>query len=374
MKSKILILILALVMAVSALTSCTYVPSIEDGSLTLITVDAGVKMEFVVNANNSVIAATPLDDTAAILLSGETLSGMSPDKSVAEFVALAAKAKLIEGGLVQFSITGASDYTEVMTKLITKKSLKSMKKAGIEGRVEVVAPMNDAELRNLCLEKKYIYEEDSSNYTYNDLIYALAIRRVGYIDFPSEELIYLYEIFDETYYNSIVKGETLKDVETKKDAAPNTFVAYQAAVSAYTSLTADVKAFFVEYYFAEDSDYQITLAAMRDAREAMINGTGSKAAYENAEKAFNEAATIARNEVETYRKKLDIAYESIETVESTFIDQNELELHLRQTYKDRYARVKSALENVNKDFRAEFEAEIALVTKELAARKQNLIK
>ena len=365
MKSKILILILALVMAVSALASCGYVtlPDAAADEITLVTVDADAKVEFVVNPDNKVVAATPLNDLASIVIFNESLTDKAPDEAVAQLISLVAKAGLVKNGSVKISVTGESEYSKAITEFISKAAVKSLKKEGIDGEVEKVAPITEDELREFCLEKKYIYEEDAYKYTYKDLIYTLAARRVGYAEFPSQELIYLYELFDETFYNSVIKGETLADVETLKDEFPGTYTAYKVAVDAYKLLAADLDSFFHEYYLAKDSQYQKTLSAYRDERESA-----------SAKEAFDKAAEAASAEIEIYREKLDAALESIENIEKTFINEIKLEQHLRQTYNDRLSRVKTELAKINDQFKDKYKDDISFITDELSARKKDLIK
>ncbi len=377
MKSKILILALALVMTVSALASCGYVtiPEAAADEITLVTVDADAKVEFVVNPNNKVVAATPLNDLAAIVIFEEELTGKAPDEAVAQFISLLAKIGLIKDGSVKLSVTGDSEYSKAITEFIIKEAKKSMKKEGIEGNIEIVPPISEEELRTICLEKKYIYEEDAYKYLYKDLIYTLAARRVGYDEFPSAEIIYLYEIFDETNYNIVVKGETLADVETLKDSFPDTYIAYKSAVDSYKSLSEEVRSFLISYYFDKDSQYQKSLSALRDAREAMLNGSGSAEAFKNAEyDLLNNADVVARAETELYRKKLDVAYAAIEEIEKSFENQSDLEVHLRQTYQERLSRVKKAFEKVNEEFKSLYKTEIDSVSAELKVRKQNIVK
>ena len=150
---KTLVLILVLALAVASLASCTYVPTVDADIITMITIDAGASVELMVNPKNNVSVATPLNDQASIIMSGEDLTNRKPDEAAAKFVSLAAKAGFLAEGTVKLSVTGDSDYAEVITELITKKSVKAMKKEGIKGKVEMVDPISEAELRALC-EKK----------------------------------------------------------------------------------------------------------------------------------------------------------------------------------------------------------------------------
>ena len=119
---KTLILILALALAIVSLASCTYVPTVDSDVITMITIDAGASVELMVNPKNNVSVATPLNDEAAIIMYGEDLTNQKPDEAAAKFVSLAAKAGFLAEGTVKLSVTGSSDYVEVITELITKKS------------------------------------------------------------------------------------------------------------------------------------------------------------------------------------------------------------------------------------------------------------
>ena len=362
---KILILILALAMAVSALTACTYVPTVGSDVITMIVIDADAKVEIMVNPENRVASVTPLNDVAEILLSGESFIGKKPEEAASGIISIAAKAGLLSDTgrtTVKLSVTGDSDYAEVITKLVSKKMVKTMKNAGIKGSVEIVDPISEDDLRALCLENNYISEENAEYATYKYLLYTLATQRVGYASFPSEESRFVFRIFKDLDVELAMKRETLSDVETVKASFPETYEKYKSAVEAYLSLAEEFKTYCASTYLPADSDYQKALSAVRDSREDSDSAA-----------AFTALDFAIKAEIEKYEKALSEKKAAVDGIESKFIDEIELERHLRSTYLDRQARVKTIISTCEADFKAEFSLELEAIKVELAARKTKMI-
>ena len=106
MKKKLVILFLSTILILSALPACTYVPTVDADVITMITVDADAKVEFMVNPKNTVVSATPLNDIASIIMVGESLTGIKPEEAAAEFISLALNAGLLsEDGLKNVKIS-----------------------------------------------------------------------------------------------------------------------------------------------------------------------------------------------------------------------------------------------------------------------------
>ena len=95
MKKKIIALVLAAVLLAGALAlvSCKKkVPEVEYTTVTRITFDAIASVEIIVNFQNNVVAVTPYNDAAEIILTGESFLKTTPDETVAKIAALAANA------------------------------------------------------------------------------------------------------------------------------------------------------------------------------------------------------------------------------------------------------------------------------------------
>ncbi len=375
-KSKILILALALALIMTALVSCTYVPTVDADVITMITIDADASVEFMVNPKNKVASATPLNDIAAIIMSGESFVGKKPDEAAAQFVSLAARAGLLaEGGLttVKLSVSGESDYVDVITKLITKKMLKSMKKEGVKGEVQNTLPMTEEELLAICLENNYIPEDNAAYATYNYLVYSLANQRVGYAEFPTEETSLIFRLFKDLDFDLIIKEETLKDLETVKDSYPEVYNDYKEKLDDYKSCAEEFKAYCVAAYLSSSSDYAKALAEMRDAKEEAIR-SGNASSLDAARGALADVDLAIKEEIEKYEKNLGLKKADIEEIEGGFINHIEIERHMRQTYMNRQARVRTAISTYASEFSDKFNAQLTAVKDELAARKKNIIK
>ena len=377
MKNKLIILFLSTILVLATLTSCTYIPTVDADVITMITVDADAKVEFMVNPKNTVVSATPLNDIASIIMVGESLTGKKPDEAASEFISLAAAAGLVsKNGLstVKISVSGDSDYVDVITDVISKKIVKSMKKSGIKGSVEVVSPMTRAEIIALCLENGYITENDAENFSDNRLMYALATKRVSYNSLPTQKTKDFYDTCGSLNYNVWIKDETLVDLAAKKDSFPQIYAAYNSAVSAYKVAVEDFEEFYVSSYFDVDSAYQKALSAVRDAKEALISGGGSEEALRQADLTLSVIDTSIKAELKILLKSLDSRLALIDEVETEFDDQKELGSYLKLTYGDRVQRISKKIDSFTSDFNKKFEKELKFITDALSARKDSLMK
>ena len=90
------------------------------------------------------------------------------------------------------------------------------------------------------------------------------------------------------------------------------------------------------------------------------------------------STALAKAETEIYLEKLASAYDSIDNIEKTFINQKNgdqnLEVHLRKTYNDRLTRTKTEISKVAESFNERYKDTVSAVNAELAERKQNLLK
>ena len=360
-------------MMLASLSSCTYIPTVASDVITMITIDADARVEFMVNPENKVVSATPLNDIAAIIIFGEDFKGKKPDEAAADFISISAKAGLISELPVKLSVSGESDYVDVITEMISKKIVKSMKKAGIKGSVEMVEPMTRDELLALCLENGYIDQENLDNISYNRLVYTLATKRVSSRDFFTEEMKFLYNTLGGLYYDTCIKSETLTDLSLKQSEAGEIYAAYSSAVSSYKTALEEFEQFYVSSYFSENSEYQKALGTMRDAKEAVLNGSGSAEALQKATADLSEIISSIKNETNERLSDIKLKLSEINELEKTFEDNDTVSIHLKQTYLVRIARVKEKTQSFTADFNTKFEKELTFIKNSLSARKDNLL-
>ena len=282
MKRKIIILFIAALLLAATLTSCTYVPKVSYDTVTRITLDAGVSVELIVNRENNVVAVTPLNDMACALLINEDLLMTSPDKAIDKIMTLILKGGF-DGDKVLLSISGNSDYVDVITDMIEKKIEKRLKKFKLDATVEIIEPMEADDLRAICLDGHFYTEDEMSMLGDGELIYYLALRRKEGAFLPSLELKSFYFISKECYSEIYFVEGKLGSVETVKDEHPEDYAAYASAFEALKAsalaLEEAARALYLEEANIDLTPYYSDLKAKKEAITSLEEGFGKEVTY-----------------------------------------------------------------------------------------------
>lgn len=315
MKRKIIILLIAVLLLASALTSCTYVPKVSLDTITRITLDAGASVELIVNRENNVVAVTPLNELASALLINEDLLKIAPDKAIDKIMNLALKSGF-SGDKVLLSISGKSDYVDVITGMIEKKINKNLKKFKLDATIEHVEPATAAELREL-FESTRLYTEDEMLGIGDDaLTYYIALGRQETAFLPSSELKNFYYVSKECHmaiYTSEVKIEIL---ETVKEDYPDAYDAYVGAFDmlkeSALALEAAARELYLEAsdvalddYYSDLEAKQIAINSIEAAFERDVTIAIRSAVYQTQTTLIEKRSTFPKTFYEMYKSEVE---------------------------------------------------------------------
>ncbi len=336
MKNKLIILLVSTILILSALTSCTYIPKVSLDTVTRITLDAGAAVEFMVNRENDVVAATALNDQASVLLVNEDFLKISPDKAADKFMTLALESGF-DGSKVKLSISGESDYVDVITEMIQKKIEKRLEKFGASASIEMVEPATADELRKIFLDGNFYTEEEMSLIGEGQLIYYLARCRLETAFLPSAELKRLYYISRYCNVDIYMAEERLGVIEYIANEYPDAYAAYAEA-----------------FNMLKES----AIALEATAKELCLTSDHNEASV-------NEA-------LEPYYSDFDVKKNAILSIEEAF--PKEVTTALRKASYDIQTTLMAKRNNFPSAFKEKYRGEIDAVINELSDKKNDLIK
>lgn len=97
-KNKIISLVLVFVITLSAIYGGVFVVTTANSNIaeTLVQVEVNPSVEFLLNGKGTVLSAAPLNETAAMLITGENFKGMKIEEAVNLFIKLAIKCGYID--------------------------------------------------------------------------------------------------------------------------------------------------------------------------------------------------------------------------------------------------------------------------------------
>lgn len=330
MKNKLIILLLATVLILSAFTSCTYIPKVSYNTVTRITLEAGASVEFIVNRENDVVAVTPLNDEACVLLINEDLLKIAPDKAADKFMTLVLKSGF-NGDKVKLSISGESDYVDVITEMIQKKIQKRLKKFSVNASIEMVEPATVFQLRDIMLDDKLYNELEMSIIGDSELIYYLALSRQETAALPSLPLKKLYYAAKELNVEIYTAEGKLGVLETIKTEYPEAYEVYNEAFNMLKE----------------------SAAALENAAKELYLGNSTEA-------------------IDSYYSDFEAKKVALTSIEEAF--QKEVTVAIRKAYYETQTALISKRNSFPFTFKEKYQSEIDATTSELVARKNELIK
>ena len=283
MKKKIIALVLAAVLLAGALAlvSCKKkVPEVEYTTVTRITFDAIASVEIIVNFQNNVVAVTPYNDAAEIILSGESFLKTTPDETVAKIAALAANAGYFAAvDSLKLSVSGEGEYVDVISEMIEDETEKALKKAGVEKAIEFVAPATVEELRQLNREVGYYSEEVLASIPDEDLIFAMAQCRVNAAALPDLDFSFAYYSGMDRMSLVHQKNGIAELVKGMGEAHDGAYSEYRAAFLEYEAAANAIDKYLFDNYLSETSEYR---ALKKAVREALADIESGRQAYDAA--------------------------------------------------------------------------------------------
>lgn len=312
MKKKLLSLTLALLLLLSALSlwSCNdegaTPPETVTGEYSRVTVDINPSVEILSDKDGKVIAVTPLNDEAGVLLAGEdSLVGMTVEEAVGKFVSLASETGyLIHGEVkdgentVRLSVSGDSAYASRLYESAKKKVSGVLVSLDIDGKIERVDALKTEALRELAASETLLTEEELAEMNDEQLYQALADSRAETAALLTEELRNAYLHAKESELALTAKEETAKVLESMSELSALARAAYSAALQSYEDAAEAIESYRYESLVAPDSVYQQALALLREKKAALLEKKAelAKMAEDGTLSEELEAALKAREE------------------------------------------------------------------------------
>lgn len=371
----------------------------EEGTLTRMTVDVNPSVEFMVDDENKVVSVTALNDDGSILIAGEAFVGKTPEEAVEMVVSLAAETGyLVKGNVeadentVKISVSGDTKYAEQLAKDVEAKAEDVLKSFDIEGKVQQIEAMNTEALRTLALSTSLYTEEEIAAMDDKQLYAVIAEGRIETAQLLTAEMREAYFTAKE-YEISFAESEEVARIIGEMGGLYKLVQAtYSAAVEAYSSAITALDEFRYDMLISPESEYQKSLAALREAKTELlaqktytasleVNGEEYQTAqvtlqlkeedYDKAVAAYEKLGEEINAAIEKLISKLREAENAIRELENTIFDDN-----IEATLKEKASEIESNLNAAKDNFFAEFEKahadDIKAAEEALEAKKQEM--
>lgn len=385
----------------SVLSSCAEkeAPMPPEGTYTRMTVDINPSVEFMVDDQNKVVSATALNDDGSILIAGEAFVGKTPEEAVEMVVSLANDTGyLVKGSVevgdntVKISISGNSEYADYLRDKIDENVQDFLKKHDIEGKVERLEAKALDAMRNQVVADGLFTEEEVAEMDEQQLYRALAAGRVETALLLTEELRQTYYRAREYKISFAEREATVKIIDGMGNAYLLMRTAYSTALDAYSQTIVKLDDLRYELLISPESEYQKSLAALRDAKEELLKEKNYVASLEVGSELYLSATATLKISEEDYNRALaayeklgeqaNAAMESLITLmrsgEQALIElENKFPEEIKTKLTENAKELEDAANRAKDSFFAEFEAahkdDIQSITDALVAKKQQLI-
>ena len=379
-------------------TSCSE-PTPEEGSVTRMTVDINPSVEFMIDDQNKIVSVTALNDDGSILIVGEAFVGKTPEEAVEMMVTLASDTGYLVHGnaeavenTVKISVSGNSKYAEQLKKDVTEKANGTLQALDINGKVEEAEALGIDALRQIALSTS-LYTEEEINAMEEDQLYkVISEGRV-------ETALLLTEQMREAYYSAkdyeisfAEREETARIIKELGGIYNLTHTAYKTALDVYSTAITELDNFRYETLVSPESEYQKSLARLRDAKVELLKQKNYTASLDvNGEEYASATVTLQLTE-ENYNEVL-AAYEKLGNdinasleelieelraaeaklveLEGTLFDDN-IEAHLTENAAEIEAKLNAAKDGFFAEFEKAHADDIKSIEESLLAKKQQL--
>ena len=373
----------------------------EEGTLTRMTVDINPSVEFMVDDENKVVSATALNDDGSILIAGEAFVGKTPEDAVELVVSLAAETGyLVKGNVeadentVKISVSGDTKYAEQLAKDMEATAKDVLKSFDIEGKVEQVKALNTEALRAVALSTSLYTEEELAAMDDKQLYAVIAEGRIETALLITEEMRQAYYAAKE-YKISFAESEEVSKIIGELGGAYKLIqMTYKTALDTYSAAITALDEFRYETLVSPESEYQKSLAALREAKTELleqktyaasldINGEEYSSAqvtlqlseenYNKALEAYEKLGEEVNKALESLISKLRSAETAIKEMEGKLFDDN-----IEAALKEKAVQIEESLNAAKDGFFAQFEAEhaedIKTTEEQLVAKKEEMKK
>lgn len=371
----------------------------KEGTVTRMTVDINPSVEFMIDDQNKVISVTALNDDGGILIVGEELVGKTPEEAVSVMVKLASDTGyLIKGNVeasentVKISVSGDSKYAEQLASDVTAKINDTLKQLDINGSVEKAEALKIDALRQLALSTSLYTENEINAMDEDDLYKVISVGRIETALLLTEEMRSAYFSAKEYKISFAEREETARIIKELGGLYNVTHGAYKAALDVYSTAIAELDDFRYEMLVSPESDYQVALGKLREAKVELLKQKSYTASLEvNGEEYASATVTLQMSE-ENYNKML-LAFEKVGSdinsslealistlkeaesklveLEGTLFDEN-IEAKLKENATELEATLNSAKDGFFAEFESAHAEDITNVKESLLAKKKQL--
>ena len=400
MKKRLIsvLLLCAIVLTAVSFTSCSNEKP-EEGSITRMTVDINPSVEFMIDDQNKIISVTALNDDGSILIVGETFVGKTPEQAVEMMVTLASDTGyLVQGNVeetentVKISISGDSKYAEQLKNDITEKANETLKALDIQGKVEKVEALKIEALRQMALSTSLYTKEEIEAMDEEQLYRVISAGRIETALLLTEEMRNAYYSAKEYKISFAEREETARIIEELGGLYNLTHTAYKTALDVYSTAITDLDNFRYEMLVSPQSEYQKSLAKLREAKVELLKQKNYTASLDVNGEEYASATVTLRLSEDNYNKmladyekigadlnaslealiaKLRQAEAELLKLEDTLFDEN-----IEEKLQEKASEIEANLNAAKDGFFAEFESahaeDIAAIEQSLMAKKQQL--
>ena len=371
----------------------------EEGTVTRMTVDINPSVEFMIDDQNKIVSVTALNDDGSILIVGEAFLGKTPEEAVEMMVTLASDTGyLVQGNAeasentVKISVSGDSKYAEQLKKNITKKANDTLKALDISGKVEKAEALKIDALRQMALATSLYTEEEINAMEEEQLYKVISAGRIETALLLTEEMRTAYYSAKEYKISFAEREETARIIKELGGLYNLTHTAYKAALDLYSTAITELDNFRYEMLVSPDSEYQKSLAKLREAKVEFLKQKNYTASLEVNGEEYASATVNLQLTEENYNKML-AAYEKIGTdlnasfealiaklreaetklieLEDTLFDEN-IETKLQEKATEIEAKLNAAKDGFFEEFESAHAEDIKTIEQSLLAKKEQL--
>ena len=394
-------LLCSILLSAISFTSCSKekIEKPEEGTVTRMTVDINPSVEFMIDDQNKIVSVTALNDDGSILIVGEAFLGKTPEEAVEMMVTLASDTGyLVQGNAeasentVKISVSGDSKYAEQLKKNITKKANDTLKALDISGKVEKAEALKIDALRQMALATSLYTEEEINAMEEEQLYKVISAGRIETALLLTEEMRTAYYSAKEYKISFAEREETARIIKELGGLYNLTHTAYKAALDLYSTAITELDNFRYEMLVSPDSEYQKSLAKLREAKveflkqknytaslevngeeyaSATVNLQLTEENYNKMLAAYEKAGTDLNASLEALIAKLREAETKLIELEDTLFDEN-IEAKLQEKATEIEANLNAAKDGFFEEFESAHAEDLKTIEQSLLAKKEQL--
>lgn len=269
MKRKMAIVCSTVLMA-SSLTAFAGCGSTEEEGKRVMNLALNPKVEFILDANDTVISVNALNEEGNLIVSAETFTGKSADVAAKLFVEVSAETGfLIEGeayaddNKISVSFSGDKEKAKKLYNEVKADIEEYLTTIDVSAQIEQAAAITEAQLKELVEEcAPYV---ETAKMKYSELLNTLEESRKETAELYSQEL-------KNAYYEAksfMMAQEEIEVLKGHLNAVEK--LALETAYAIYENCVNNVEEIRKTWLVDEDSIYQRALAAFREQKIKFLN-------------------------------------------------------------------------------------------------------